>query len=186
MTLREMKRKVLSLIEEINPNNANMTDDPDISTKINDVVNQIMFELCRAKKIAKYVETDVEEGDVYDFDKLAMVCGYDVYQVANISGVAFVPKANNTVFKFLETGTAELELFVYPTIINDQTPDSYVFELSQDVLEIMPYGVAADLLKSDISTEYGSIYAARYDQMLQELDTRYGTANIYIEGGVNI
>ena len=54
MKLNEMKKKVLGLIEELNPNNSVLTDDPDIATKINDVINQIMFELARLKKIPKY------------------------------------------------------------------------------------------------------------------------------------
>ena len=37
MTLLEMKKKVLRLIEEINPNSELLTDDPDIANKINDV-----------------------------------------------------------------------------------------------------------------------------------------------------
>ena len=36
MTLLEMKKKVLRLIEEINPNSELLTDDPDIANKIND------------------------------------------------------------------------------------------------------------------------------------------------------
>ena len=43
MTLAEMKKKVLGLIEELNPDSELLTDDPDIATKINEVINQIMF-----------------------------------------------------------------------------------------------------------------------------------------------
>ena len=50
MTLLEMKKKVLSLIEELNPNSEYLTDDPDIATKMEDVITQIMFELARFKK----------------------------------------------------------------------------------------------------------------------------------------
>ena len=52
------------------------------------------------------------------------------------------------------------------------------------MLEIMPYGVAADLLKSDVSAEYGNIYATRYESMLQRLDPRYAMGFVTIEGGV--
>jgi hypothetical protein len=48
----------------------------------------------------------------------------------------------------------------------------------------MPYGIAADLLKSDVSSEYGSVYATRYEQMLQRLDPRNSMTSVYIEGGV--
>ena len=52
MTLNEMKKKILKLIEEYDKNNnTDFTNDPDIALKINDVINQIMFELARIKKI---------------------------------------------------------------------------------------------------------------------------------------
>ena len=70
--------------------------------------------------------------------------------------------------------------------ITEKTKDNYEFELSQDVLEIMPYGVAADLLKSDESAQYGTVYAARYTEMLQRLDPRYSLGEISFEGGVVI
>ena len=186
MTLLEMKTKVLALIEELNPDSALLTDDPDIATKINSVTNQILFELVRMKKIPKYVELAVNEGELVDFEAIAAAVGYEVYQIATVGGVNYMPKANGTVLKILENGTAEIDCYVYPEAITDKTPDSYEFEVSQDVLEIMPYGIAGDLLKSDVSAEYGSIYATRYESMLNRLDPRYQMTSVFIEGGVDI
>ena len=186
MTLLEMKKKVLGLIEEVNPGSELLTDDPDIATKLNDVINQIMYELARMKKIPKYVELPVQAGDMLDFEAIGNEVDYDVYQLGTIGGVAHVFKANGTIVKVLEDGVAEIDCFVYPERITEKTPNSYEFELSADALEIMPYGVAGDLLKSDVSTEYGSIYAARYESMLQRLDPRYHMTSVYIEGGVDI
>lgn len=184
MTLKEMKEKVLGMIEELNPNSVLLTDDPDIATKFNDVTNQIMFELARMKKIPKYVEMEVAKGDMVTFEDIEKECGYEVYQIGLVSGVGFSSKANGTVLKILEDGIAEIDVFVYPERITSTTNGSYEFELSADALEIMPYGIAGDLLKSDVSTEYGTIYATRYESMLQRLDPRYQMTSIYIEGGV--
>lgn len=187
MTLLEMKKKVLGLIEELNPNSELLTDDPDIATKINEVINQVMFELARVKKIPKYVELSVTEGDLITFEDIEKESGYEVYQVALICGVSYAPKANGTIFKMMGNGTAEIDFFVYPERITEKTKDkAYEFELSPDVLEIMPYGIAADLLKSDVSAEYGSVYATRYETMLQRLDPRYQTGSITVEGGISI
>jgi hypothetical protein len=187
MTLLEMKKKTLGLIEELNPQSELLTDDPDISTKMNDVINQVMFELVRLKKIPKYVEMAVSEGDKITFENIEKECGYEVYQISTVCGVKYTPKANGTVLKVQESGTLEIDVFVYPERITEKTKDNaYEFELSNDVLEIMPYGIAADLLKSDVSTEYGSVYATRYESMLQRLDPRYHTPSVYIEGGVLI
>jgi hypothetical protein len=50
----------------------------------------------------------------------------------------------------------------------------------------MPYGIAGDLLKSDVSADYGNIYYERYQSMFQTLDHRYQLPSIYIEGGVDV
>lgn len=184
MTCIELKKKVLALIEELNPNSTKLTDDPDIATKFVEVANQVMFELARIKKISMYLEMDVGEGDLVDFSMLRKKCGKEVYQLGIVNGVKHEYKANGKVLKILEDGTAEIDLFVYPTRITEENEKEYEFELDSDVLEIMPYGIAADLLKSDISTEYGSIYATRYESMLQRLDPRNHLTSIYIEGGM--
>lgn len=186
MKLSEMKRKVLALIEELNPDSEYLTDDPDIATKMEDVITMVMFELSRFKKIPDYVEMEVNEGDLIRFEDITDETDYEVYQIAVIRGVTYDMKAQGTVIKFLESGTAEIEYFRYPTRITDKNRAKYEFELSQDVLEIMPFGVAGDLLKSDISSDYGRIYSERYESMKNMLDPRYGTGAVYIEGGFSV
>lgn len=182
-----MKKKALALIEELNPNSELLTDDPDIATKINAVINQIMYELARIKKIPKYVEMQVSEGDLITFESIEEELGYVVYQLGTVCGICYIPKASGTVLKVMEDGTAEIDCYVYPELITEKTRDNaYEFELSADVLEIMPYGIAADLLKSDVSAEYGKVYENRYEAMKQMLDPRYQTTTVTIEGGYAI
>lgn len=186
LTLKEVKEKTFTLIEEASPDSKHKTDDPDLAAKFNSVANQIMFELARLKKIPKYVEINVNQGDTITFEDIEAACGYVVYQLGAVCGAAYMPKANGTVLKILESGTLEVDCYVYPERIDEKTSDSYAFELSDDVLEIMPYGIAADLLKSDVSNEYGNIYAKRYETMLQRLDPRYHMTSLYIEGGAAV
>lgn len=187
LTKLEMKKKYLALIEELNPNSEQLTDDPDIAAKQDEVINQIMFELARIKKIPKYIEMVVKAGDIIDFDVLEAECGYAIYQLGSVGGIVFTPKANGTVLKVREGGTAEIDVYVYPERITEKTKDkAYEFELSADVLEIMPYGIAADLLKSDVSAEYGAVYAKRYEELKQMLDPRYQMTSVYVEGGYDI
>lgn len=185
MKLAEMKKKVLGLIEELNPNSELLTDDPDIATKLEDVITQIMFEMARFKKIPDYVEMEVEAGQLIRFEDITDETDYAVYQIDVISGVDYELKAQGTVIKFLESGTAEIEYFRYPTRITDKNRAKYEFELSDDALEVMVYGVASDLLKSDVSTNYGKEYAERYEALKSALDSRYATSSIYIDGGGN-
>ena len=185
MQLKELKKKVLRLIEEYDSNSELLTADPDISAKINDVINQVIFELAKKKKIPKYFEMEVRQGDLVTFSDFEKECGYEVFHAA-VSGVQNVPKANGTVFKIEESGVLEVDCYVYPERITDKTKDNYEFELSLDALEIAPYGIAADLLKSDVSSEYGTIYATRYESLKQMLDPRYSTDIITFTGGINI
>lgn len=186
MTLGELKKKVLGMIEEYNPLSDLLTDDPDIATKINDVINQILYELARFKKIPKYIEMEVSEGDIITFEDIERECGYEVYQINVICGVRYVPKAEGTALKMLESGKAEIDVFVYPERITAKTKDNTELELTNDVLELAPYGIAGDLLKSDISAEYGNIYATRYQAMINSLDYRYQMPTYTIEGGLSV
>ena len=187
MTLREMDIKVLGLIEELNPDSELLTDDPDIAAKKREVTNQVLFELARVKRIPRYVELEVNVGDTITFANIEKKCGNEIFQINSIQGVQYTPKAYGTVFKVEESGTMEIDCFVYPERITEKTRDTaYEFELSADALEVMPYGIAGDLLKSDVSSDYGNVYSARYESMKQMLDPRYQIAGFYIEGGVNI
>ncbi len=187
MTLGEIKKKTLRLIEEIS-DSQDLTDDPDIAAKINDVTNQIQYELARIKKIPKYKEivVDIDTKDTYDFADIQDGDSNTIYQINRITGIDYDLLANDTIVKCKENGTMNVEYFVYPIRINSESADSTELELSDDVLEIMPYGIAADLLKSDVSNAYGNIYANRYNELKQQLDPRYSMGNIYIEGGVDI
>ncbi len=179
MTLKEQKSKVLKLIEEFNDNSLSLTDDPDISAKINDVINQIQNELARIKKIPANVQKEVKK---YQKLKLKDISS-DIFQLNIVRGVENTIIGDTIVFE--NDGIADIYYYKYPVQITHETKDEYEFELSNDCLEIMPYGVAADLLKSDISANYGRVYSERYEQMLQRLDPRYHTGSIFIEGDVN-
>lgn len=179
MTLLEIKKKVLQLIEEIS-DNANLTDDPDIKAKLNSVINMVQFELARMKKIPAYVSRVVNEGEVVDMNTLD-----NFYQLRLIRFTGSYELIEDMAV-FLEDGTADIYYYKYPVAITDETPDTYEFELSLDALEILPYGVAGDLLKSDVSAQYGAIYSQRYEAMLQRLDSRYSMGGISFEGGVDI
>lgn len=185
-TLREVIKRVLALIEELNKDSELLTDDPDIAAKIRYVIDQVQHELARLKKIPEYVEIEVAAGQVLRFADITEACGRSVYQLSNVTGAAYDARANGTVLQFTQSGTAQIDCFVYPASITDETSLDHEMELSEDALNILPYGVAADLLKSDVSASYGSVYANRYEQMLQRLDPRNNMPTISFEGGVKI
>lgn len=179
MTLEEMKKKTLRLIEEISDSET-FTDDPDIEAKLNDVINQIQFELCRIKKISAYKEIEVEKDQVLEFKDI----DDRTYQIDIVQGIDADLRHKRVICN--EEGTAKIYYYVYPEAINYETPNTYKFELDEDVLNIMPYGIAADLLKSDVSNNYGQIYANRYNELKQGIDPRNGMYSGYIDGGIDI
>ena len=83
MTLAEMKKKTLSLIEELSPTNPLLTEDVDIQAKINYVINQVQNELARIKKIPKFTTMTVTEGEVLDFADVDA----KLYQIHLIQGI---------------------------------------------------------------------------------------------------
>ena len=180
MTLGELKKKTLALIEEINTEETSLTDDPDIAAKLPYVINQILHELARFKKIPAYSEYDAEKDEIFDLNNLD-----SFYQLNIIRGVDY-EYLDDTHIKFLEDGEALIKYYKYPIFIDDKKSDKTQLDLSEDALEIAPYGIAADLLKSDVSNKYGAIYANRYREMIQTLDSRYSLGSVEFDGGIEI
>lgn len=176
MSLTDVKKQILAMIEELNPESELLTDDPDISAKINYVINQIMIELVRLKKLPTNKIIEVKENEVKSFTELAD----DLFQLNMIRGIKHNIVDNTVIFE--EDGTANVFYYKYPTLITDENASAYEFELPIDLMQVLPYGVAGDLLKSDISANYGQVYANRYESMIQRIDPRYSTGSFYISG----
>lgn len=181
MTLREMKDRVLSLIEEISPNSEYLTDDPDIQEKINYVIDMKQHELARVKRLAVSEKLSVSQGEQIDLYE-----EYDdFYKLKNILGVDFTMFEN--IITFEENGEATINYYRYPKKIDKNTDmEVYKMEISRDLLGIMPYGVAADLLKSDVSAQYGRVYEQAYQNALQNLDVSTTDGLFEIRGGIDV
>ena len=181
MTLKEMKMRVLSLIEEVSPDSEYLTDDIDIQAKINYVIDMKMHELARIKRLPAMDTMRVKALDEVDLSKELK----NFYKLKSISGVSY--DIFEGLVTFMEEGIAIVKYYKYPKMITSETKDEdYKFELSTDVLEIMPLGVAADLLKSDVSAQFGKIYEDAYTKALNMLDTRTTEGMVEIKGGLNV
>jgi hypothetical protein len=185
MTLEDFKNKVYSLIEEYSEEADDLTEDTDLSAKFHSVTNAVMNDVARMKKLDEYTTYKVvfEEGEdekAVDFTEIAD----NIYQINIIRGIDSEVIGNKIIFH--EEGTAKIYYYKYPTQIDVDTDDSYTFELDNECLEIMMYGVAGDLLKSDVSSSYGKLYSDKYEMLLQRLDPRRAMPSIYIEGGISV
>ena len=137
----------------------------------------------------KYVtDSDVVymEYEVEDEDSRTFTMTDDMYQIYRITGSdnGFDIIGKEVIFPDDFIGTVNIYYYKYPERITSNTNENYQFELSDDALEIMPYGVAGDILKSDVSNAYGNIYSQRYEAMKQQLDPRFNMGFIEIGEGI--
>ena len=179
MKLKEIKEQTYRLIEELSEDTAQqLTDDPDYEKKINTCINIILNELARIKPIhakTTYNTETSETGNVYNFPST-------MYKVFKIKGCEYEINGKEITFDENYKGEVEIYYYKYPTIIEEDTDDdTYEFEIDQDALEIMPFGVAGDMLKSDPSTNYGAYYSSRYNELKQMLDSRSMAGMIYVD-----
>ena len=207
MKLKEMKEKTFALIEELYPELNNLAEDEDVINKINGVVNSVQMDLMKFRKITANEEIEIELDD----DRIIDLKDYDdIYQ---LNKVILVPNEEDmvTTFNMIDNTTLEIDntfagtiriyYYKYPTLCKTifeadttETADEkrqrednrYVFELDPVLLEIMPYGIARDLLRLDMISNYGSYFERTYNELIQRLDSRNTAGFITIEGGIDL
>lgn len=190
MTLGENKKIALGLIEEYSTSNTKLTDDVDISTRLNFLYATNYQELSQKKKILKtktlkeITDEKQEEGyteytlpsSMYQFkrvialDKNNKVVDADYYTVGKRK--IYINNESNANYI--------LEYYMYPAIIDENTEDDFTLELDQDVLFILPYAVANDILKTDPSADY-TAFLADYNRKLENLNTSISNSRVVIK-----
>lgn len=199
MTLKEMKIKVFSLIEEYYPELSGMAEDEDVLNKINGVVNSIQLDLMKYRKIPANTEIEIKENSnriITLSDEIS-----DIYQ---LNKVILVPNEgiSNKDFTMLDDdnieinddfqGTVRLFYYKYPKMAKvdfeegenkDEYDANFKFDLDLALLEVMPYGVARDLLRLDMISVYGTYFEKTYNELKSQLDPRKTAGIITIYGG---
>ena len=198
MTAKEMKIKVFSLIEEYYPEQISLADDQDVRYKINGAINQIQMDLMKYKKIPfKYKTTIKKDNPVlllnsipnfYQLNKIPNVeyeiigdyeIKFNVEKDTNVEVYYYkLPELMDLTFEATDTKTAEE--------VSAEDDESFEFELSTELQEIMPYGIAADLLKQDMISSYGKYFYERYLEMKNMIDSRKTISTATVTGGVDI
>lgn len=200
MTAKEMKIKTFSLIEEYYPERTELADDQDVIYKINGVINSIMLDLMKYRKIpAKYSYTLNENNKT-----LALSSIPDFYQLNTIPDIEY-----NVVGNIEIIFTEDLELpkeitiyyYKYPSLmdltfeatstqtkeeVSAEYDESFEIELDLDLQEIMPYGIASDLLKNDMISGYGRYFYERYTELKGLIDSRKTQSMAIITGGIDL
>ena len=201
MTAKEMKIKTFSLIEEYYPERTELADDQDVIYKINGVINSIMLDLMKYRKIPAKYSYELNEGNttlalnsIPDFYQLNTIPNveYDVvgnYEIVfNVEDVELPKTVNIYYFKYPELMDLEFEATSTQTKeqVSAEYDDGFEIELELDIQEIMPYGIAADLLKNDMISGYGRYFNERYIELKGLIDSRKTQGMAMVSGGVDL
>ena len=193
MTLKEMKIKVFSLIEEYYPNEPKLAEDEDVQNKINGVVNQIQLDLMKYRKITANTTIEIAKDD----EKTISIKDYisDCYQLNKIifnDDVDYIMPDDDTLILPEDfEGEFKIYYYKYPELVElepeeENYDETFEFELDDILLEIMPYGIAADLLKMDMISGYGKYFYERYLEMKNNIDPRRSNGIVKLEGGIDV
>jgi len=191
MTLGENKKIALGLIEEYSKNNDNLTEDEDISTRINFLYSTNYQELSQIKKIIKTrIIRDILEDTEEGYEEFSLPA--NLYQLRRV----IASDENNNIkeadyytlgkkiYISKKTGYKyTLEYYIYPSIITDETDDNFTLEIDQDAQMLLPYAVANDILKADPSSDYKAFYN-EYRRKLDMFDNGRIAPGIIVKEGV--
>lgn len=203
MTLKEMKIKTFSLIEEYYPDKKDLAEDSDVLNKINGVVNSIQLDLMKYRKLNASYEVEITKEDSKTINLKELLD--DLYQLNKIvfdKDVEYeMPNDETIILPSDYEGTFTIYYFKYPELLEIifdgeteeeqekerlEQDEDYEFELDLDVQEIMPYGIARDLLKMDMISSYGKYFAEEYERLKSQIDSRRNNASITISGGIDV
>jgi hypothetical protein len=188
-----MKVNTFSLIEEYYPELKNLAEDTDVINKINGVVNNVSMELMPYKKISASETIKVTNRKTIN---LKEEIGEEFYQVKNIVGVKGYNMLDDVTMQLPEGFSGEITFYYYkyPKMVktlfeNDEErqaeDEKFEFDLDADLLHVMPYGIAADLLKMDMISGYGRYFYERYMELKNNINPRRTAGLVYAEGGVD-
>lgn len=201
MTLGQVKKTAYALIDEYSSDESTFTEDEDLALKINIIAIICYHELSGIKPIKRMFAIDRDSRGTTDYNR-----AYDLpINIKKIEQIVAYDETTNepiTARYFLDFGIAETEgevttysdkiyindlddgnYFVkyraYPTEITEATLDAFELELDRDAQILMPFAIASDILKSDVSSDYAT-FQRRYEDQLQKLDVRKTTGLIVI------
>lgn len=202
MTLGDIKATAYALIDEYAPDEPTFTEDEDLSAKMNLIANISCHELSGIKPIKRITAitrtgrgtTDYERGFELPsgIKKIEQIVAYDettgkpinpIYEIRY--GVAKVVGEVTTYVDMiyindLTDGNFFIKYQKYPTNITKDTLDTLELELDLDAQMVLPFAIASDILKSDVSADY-SIFQRRYEDQLKKLDVRKSKGMIIVD-----
>ena len=185
MTLLEAKNTAMKLIDQYS-STTEPTDDTETADKLSSLFDAAQVFACTIKPIYKSITIAYTPG-------VSVLVEYDLPADFRQLKSARDENGNNywaevlgkkILFSGDEAHTIRVDYYAYPSHISDDTPDTYEFEVDQDVQQIIPYRVAADILKTDPSVDY-TAFELVYNNMISNIDPRPTAGIFHVSGGIN-
>lgn len=160
MTLADGKRKVYMLLDEYS-SGGSVTKDDDIEKKMADFFDTAQKDIANYKRIIKNTTIELTGQGA---DGMAF---YDLPE--NFAGIFRIWKNGRTSSRYAviggklavpasETGSVLLEYYATPATVGENTPDTYIFEVSEDAANCLPFYVAAQHLMPDLVVDYSAFW----------------------------
>jgi len=154
MTLGEAKTRTLKLLDEYSAGGVR-TVDRDIELKMHAFFDMAQKDMASHKPIVKCADITLADNDFTD-----LPTGFVNYYRVWKDGKQYkrYPIVNGKMYTKKESGTITLEYISEPTTIDEDTPDTYVFEVSEDAANCLPFYVAAQQLITDLVIDYSALW----------------------------
>lgn len=179
MTLGENKDIALALMEEYAPEKAGHSDDEDITLRINLIYAIAYQEISELKKIIKTKILKEITGQTSEgYTKYSLPTMYQLKRIIALDenncevepdyktvGKKDIYISNQSDAQYI------LEYYAYPTVITNETDDSFMLEVDQDAQFFLPYMVVKDILKADPSEDYSAFFQ-EYQRKREQFDSR--------------
>lgn len=168
MTLGEGKRRVLMLLDEYS-SGGTAIEDEDINAKLADLFDMAQKDMANFKKIVRTRQL-IPDGNGESMTSWQLP--QDLSGIFRVWQEGRAIKAYTVIGDRLITpkgGSVTLEYFAVPSSLGPDTPDSYVFELSEDAAACLPFFVASQQLMPDLVVDYRAFYNT-YITMRASLD----------------
>jgi len=152
MTLAEAKRKVLMILDEYS-SGGTITTDQDIMNKMNDLFDMAQKDANNVKPMIKATTLSLNGSFVNlpgNFKEQ-----YRIWKDGTLGHT--YPVIGGKMYS-ADKGNIVLEYFAVPDTIDMNTPDTYEFEVAEDVANCLPFYVAAQQLITDLVVDYGAIW----------------------------
>lgn len=155
MTLGDAKRKTMMLLDEYSSGGV-VEVDPDIAARMNDFFDMAQKDVAIWQPIMRRATVELDgTGD--------QALPADCWEVRRIRKYGKPARGYEIIdgrilYEAGDTSALVLDYMAGPQTITQQTDDSYVFEVSEQAANCMPFFVAAQQLIPDLVLDYSAFY----------------------------